>query len=261
MIAPLIGAIVRCRGWLIGAALVAGVVASVYALRTAPLDAIPDISDPQIIVYAKWPRSPQLLETEVTEPIIRALPGRRRSSRSAATSHMGYSFIYVILQERAAARRRPAARHATGSTRSARSCPPTRTSASARTPAAWAGSTSTRWSISEETARPARAAAAEREPDQARAADGAGRRRGRVGRRAREAISDEDVSAAARGRGHLAASRSSTRCRARFRRPAAARSRSPTATTSCAASSSHDDIDKLEVPGRRAATATAQPVH
>ena len=63
---------------------------SVYALRTAPLDAIPDISDPQIIVYAKWPRSPQLLETEVTEPLIRALVGlARHSSRSAAPRTWG----------------------------------------------------------------------------------------------------------------------------------------------------------------------------
>ena len=51
---------------------------SVYALRVAPLDAIPDISDPQIIVYSKWPRSPLVIETEVTEPIIRALAGFSR---------------------------------------------------------------------------------------------------------------------------------------------------------------------------------------
>ena len=48
---------------------------SAYAIRTASLDAIPDISDPQIVVYVKWPRSPQLLETEVTEPLISALVG------------------------------------------------------------------------------------------------------------------------------------------------------------------------------------------
>ena len=48
------------------------VVLSVYALRTSALDAIPDISDPQIIVYVKWPRSPQVIEREVTEPVIAA---------------------------------------------------------------------------------------------------------------------------------------------------------------------------------------------
>ena len=76
---------------------------SVYALRTAPLDAIPDISDPQIIVYAKWPRSPLVIETEVTEPVIRALAGSPDIQSIRGTSHMGYSFVYVILAGRRAA--------------------------------------------------------------------------------------------------------------------------------------------------------------
>jgi len=97
MIAQLIEAIVRAR-WLIGAALVAGVVASIYAVRTAPLDAIPDTSDPQVVVYAKWARSPQLLESEVTEPIVKALLGSAEVRSIRATSHMGYSFIYAIAQ-------------------------------------------------------------------------------------------------------------------------------------------------------------------
>ncbi len=87
------------------------------------------------------------------------------------------------------------------------------------------------------TARPARTAPAERKPDQARAADGAGHRRSRFGRRAGEAIPAQDFSAAAREGGHFAAGRSSPPCRMSFRKPADARSRSPTATTSCAASS------------------------
>src|SRR6185295_12818358 len=97
MIAQLIEAIDRAR-WLIGAALVAGVVASIYAVRTAPLDAIPDTSDPQVVVYAKWARSPQLLESEVTEPIVKALLGSPEGRSIRATSHMGYSFIYAIAQ-------------------------------------------------------------------------------------------------------------------------------------------------------------------
>ena len=72
---------------------------SVYALRTAALDAIPDISDPQVIIYTKWPRSPQLIETEVTEPVIRALAGSPDIQSIRGTSHMGYSFIYVILRD------------------------------------------------------------------------------------------------------------------------------------------------------------------
>jgi copper/silver efflux system protein len=75
----------------------AGILLSVYSIRTAPLDAIPDISDPQIVVYVKWPRSPLLLESEVTEPLIRALIGSPDVQAIRGTSHMGYSFIYVIL--------------------------------------------------------------------------------------------------------------------------------------------------------------------
>src|SRR5215470_2800187 len=82
----------------------AGILLSVYSIRTAPLDAIPDISDPQIVVYVKWPRSPQLLESQVTEPLIRALVGSPDVASIRGISHMGYSFIYVILNE---ASRRP----------------------------------------------------------------------------------------------------------------------------------------------------------
>src|SRR6187401_2752182 len=94
MITAIIHFVIRFR-WI-----VAGLVAlSVYALRSVALDAIPDISDPQIIVYAKWPRSPLLLESEVTEPVIRALQGSPEIKSIRGTSHMGYSFIYVILQD------------------------------------------------------------------------------------------------------------------------------------------------------------------
>src|SRR5262245_11504811 len=76
--------------------LAASVVASAYAMTRAPLDAIPDISDPQVVVYVKWPRSPQLLESSVTEPLIKALAGAPEIQSLRGTSHMGYSFIYVI---------------------------------------------------------------------------------------------------------------------------------------------------------------------
>jgi Cu(I)/Ag(I) efflux system membrane protein CusA/SilA len=78
-----------------------GAVLSVYAIVRAPLDAIPDISDPQIVVYVKWPRSPQLIESEVTAPLVRALVGSSNIQSIRGTSHMGYSFIYVILDKAA----------------------------------------------------------------------------------------------------------------------------------------------------------------
>jgi Cu(I)/Ag(I) efflux system membrane protein CusA/SilA len=100
MITSIIRSVIRFRVavWILVAA---GVVFSVYAARTTALDAIPDISDPQIVVYAKWPRSPQLLEAEVTEPLIRALVGSPDIQAIRGTSHMGYSFIYAILDKSA----------------------------------------------------------------------------------------------------------------------------------------------------------------
>lgn len=97
MISALLEQVLRVRFFIL-AAVAAGVVLSLYAIRSAPLDAIPDISDPQIIVYAKWPRTPALLESEVTEPVIKALVGSPDIQAIRATSHMGYSFIYVILK-------------------------------------------------------------------------------------------------------------------------------------------------------------------
>jgi copper/silver efflux system protein len=96
MITTIIRNVIRFRVFII--VLVAlGILSSAYAIVRAPLDAIPDISDPQIVIYVKWPRSPQLLETEVTEPLIKALAGSPDIQATRGTSHMGYSFIYVIL--------------------------------------------------------------------------------------------------------------------------------------------------------------------
>jgi copper/silver efflux system protein len=98
MITAIIHLVIRFR-WIVGGLVAVLIALSAYAVRTVALDAIPDISDPQIIVYVKWPRSPQVIETEVTEPIIRALSGSPDIQSLRGTSHMGYSFIYVILQE------------------------------------------------------------------------------------------------------------------------------------------------------------------
>ena len=100
MIAAIIRSVIRFR-WLVWALTAVLVALSINALRVAPLDAIPDIADPQVIVYTKWPRSPLVIETEVTEPIIRALAGSPDIQSVRGTSHMGYSFVYVILRDAA----------------------------------------------------------------------------------------------------------------------------------------------------------------
>jgi len=98
MITAIIEYVIRFR-WIVWCLVAALIALSVYSLRTVALDAIPDISDPQIIIYTKWPRSPQLLEAEVTEPVIRALAGSPDIRSIRGTSHMGYSFVYVILND------------------------------------------------------------------------------------------------------------------------------------------------------------------
>jgi copper/silver efflux system protein len=98
MITAIIEHVIRFR-WIVWSVIGALGVLSAYALRTAALDAIPDISDPQVIIYTKWPRSPQVIETEVTEPVIRALAGSPDIQSVRGTSHMGYSFIYAILRD------------------------------------------------------------------------------------------------------------------------------------------------------------------
>src|SRR2546428_10147084 len=96
MIIRILEIVIRFRAVVWGV-LAIGVGASIYAMTRAPLDAIPDISDPQVVVYVKWPRSPQLLESEVTQPLVSALVGSPEIQSIRGTSHMGYSFIYVIL--------------------------------------------------------------------------------------------------------------------------------------------------------------------
>ena len=98
MLVTIIERVIRFRALVLALAGM-GVVLSVYTVRTAPLDAMPDISDPQIIVYAKWARSPALIEAEITEPLIRTLEGSPDVESIRGTSHLGYAFIYVILSD------------------------------------------------------------------------------------------------------------------------------------------------------------------
>ena len=98
MIVAIVRNIIRFR-FLVFSVIGAGILLSFYAIQKAPLDAIPDISDPQIVIYVKWPRSPRLIETEVVEPLMRAMIGSPDIQTIRGTSHMGYSFIYVILKD------------------------------------------------------------------------------------------------------------------------------------------------------------------
>ena len=64
-----------------------------------PLDAIPDLSDTQVIVYSRWDRSPDIIEDQVTYPIVTALLGAPQVKAVRGFSDFGYSFVYVIFED------------------------------------------------------------------------------------------------------------------------------------------------------------------
>ena len=59
-------------------------VAGIWATQTIPLDAIPDLSDTQVIIYSRWDRSPDIVEDQVTYPIVSKLIGAYVVSRIVA---------------------------------------------------------------------------------------------------------------------------------------------------------------------------------
>ena len=74
--------------------------AGVYAVRTNPVDAIPDISETQIIVFADWPgRSPQEVEDQVTYPMVVNLQGLAGVRAVRSSSAFGFSMINVIFED------------------------------------------------------------------------------------------------------------------------------------------------------------------
>ncbi len=63
------------------------------------LDAIPDLSDTQVIVYSKWDRSPDIVEDQVTYPIITSLLGLPKVKTIRGFSDFGFSYVYVIFED------------------------------------------------------------------------------------------------------------------------------------------------------------------
>jgi len=80
---------------LVGAAALAGA----RALRDVPLDAIPDLGETQVIVYSRWDRSPDVVESQVTYPIVTAMLGAPHVRAVRGFSDFGYSFVYVIFED------------------------------------------------------------------------------------------------------------------------------------------------------------------
>jgi Cu(I)/Ag(I) efflux system membrane protein CusA/SilA len=71
-----------------------------FSLKTTPLDALPDLSDTQVIIYTDWQgRSPDLVEDQITYPIVSTLLAAPKVQAVRGYSYLGSSFIYVIFDE------------------------------------------------------------------------------------------------------------------------------------------------------------------
>ncbi len=72
----------------------------IYSLYTIPVDAIPDLSDVQVIIYTKYEgQSPQIVEDQVTYPLTTALVSVPGAKVVRGYSFFGYSLVYVIFQD------------------------------------------------------------------------------------------------------------------------------------------------------------------
>lgn len=71
----------------------------VHSMKNISLDAIPDLSDTQVIIYSKWDRSPDIIENQVTYPISSALLGAPQVKAVRGFSDYGFSYVYVIFED------------------------------------------------------------------------------------------------------------------------------------------------------------------
>jgi Cu(I)/Ag(I) efflux system membrane protein CusA/SilA len=72
----------------------------IYALRNIPLDAIPDLSDTQVIIYTEWPgQAPQIVQDQVTYPISTKMLSVPKAKVVRGYSFYGFSFVYVIFAD------------------------------------------------------------------------------------------------------------------------------------------------------------------
>ncbi len=77
----------------------AACIAGWWSMQRLALDAIPDLSDTQVIVYSRWDRSPDIIEDQVTYPIVSAMLGAPKVKAVRGFSDFGYSYVYVIFEE------------------------------------------------------------------------------------------------------------------------------------------------------------------
>ncbi|MFL6935589.1 MAG: efflux RND transporter permease subunit, partial [Xanthobacteraceae bacterium] len=86
--------------FLVGVATLFVTLAGIYAVSRVPLDAIPDLSDVQVIVYTEYPgQAPQVVEDQVTYPLTTAMLSVPKSRVVRGFSFFGVSFVYVIFED------------------------------------------------------------------------------------------------------------------------------------------------------------------
>jgi Cu(I)/Ag(I) efflux system membrane protein CusA/SilA len=74
--------------------------AGFWAVQRVPLDAIPDLSDVQVIVYTEWSgRSPTLVEDQITYPIVTSLIAAPRVKYVRGLSDFGFSYVYIVFKD------------------------------------------------------------------------------------------------------------------------------------------------------------------
>ena len=76
------------------------VIGGIFAVRNIPLDAIPDLSDTQVIIYTEWPgQAPQIVQDQVTYPITTKMLSVPRNKVVRGYSFYGFSFVYIIFED------------------------------------------------------------------------------------------------------------------------------------------------------------------
>src|SRR5512132_520978 len=85
--------------YLVIAATLVALAGAWWTMKNIPLDALPDQSDTQVIVYSRWDRSPDIIEDQVTYPITTALLGAPKVKAIRGFSDFGFSYVYVIFED------------------------------------------------------------------------------------------------------------------------------------------------------------------
>jgi Cu(I)/Ag(I) efflux system membrane protein CusA/SilA len=85
--------------FIIFALVAAACIAGWWSMKHLALDAIPDLSDTQVIVYSRWDRSPDVIEDQVTYPIVAAMVGAPKVKAVRGFSDFGYSYVYIIFED------------------------------------------------------------------------------------------------------------------------------------------------------------------